>query len=76
MDPAEDDRLRLVAPLQARGVDPDRHVGTGALELVGRLLEELLDMRHDEDPAAPELHGIVADRGEQRSLSPARRDDD
>src|SRR5690606_18378106 len=61
--------------LEPRRVDADRQALRQRRDLLDRLLEEFLHMREDDYAPVPELHGVAADRRDDRRLAPAGGND-
>jgi hypothetical protein len=76
LDARHDHRAVRVPPLQARRVDAERYLRADGPQLVDGLLEQLLDVRQDQDAAAPARHCILADGRHDRRLAACGRDHD
>jgi hypothetical protein len=64
LDTGEDHRVLGVAASQAGRVDAEAHLRADRAQLVGRLLQQFLDVGQHQDAATPLNHGVFADRGQ------------
>jgi hypothetical protein len=75
LDAGDDDGMRRLPSAQPRRVDAEAQLGTDLGELVGGLLEQLLDMRQNEYPATPQADRILAQRRDHGRLATGGGDD-